>query len=45
MASAWIRVNRLVGAVTIPAMLGLVVVAPEFVTVVLGDALGTTRSR
>jgi O-antigen/teichoic acid export membrane protein len=36
MASAWIRVNRLVGAVTIPATLGLVVVAPEFVTAVLG---------
>jgi O-antigen/teichoic acid export membrane protein len=37
MASAWIRVNRLVGAVTIPATLGLAVVAPEFVTAVLGE--------
>jgi O-antigen/teichoic acid export membrane protein len=37
MASAWILVNRLVGAVTIPATLGLAVVAPEFVTVVLGE--------
>ena len=37
MASAWVRVNRLVGAVTVPATLGLAVVAPEFVTVVLGE--------
>jgi O-antigen/teichoic acid export membrane protein len=37
MASAWVRVNRLVGAATIPATLGLAVVAPEFVTVVLGE--------
>ena len=36
MASAWIRVNRLVGAITVPATLGLAVVAPEFVTAVLG---------
>jgi O-antigen/teichoic acid export membrane protein len=36
MRSMWLRVNRLVGAVTIPAMLGLVVVAPEFVEFVLG---------
>jgi O-antigen/teichoic acid export membrane protein len=37
MASAWVRVNRLVGSVTIPASLGLIVVAPEFVTAVLGE--------
>lgn len=36
MASAWLRGNRLIGAITIPAMLGLMVVAPEFVRVVLG---------
>jgi O-antigen/teichoic acid export membrane protein len=37
MASAWIRVNRIVGALTVPTTLGLVVVAPEFVTAVLGS--------
>jgi O-antigen/teichoic acid export membrane protein len=36
-AQAWVRINRLVGAITIPATLGLIVVAPEFVTVVLGE--------
>jgi O-antigen/teichoic acid export membrane protein len=36
-AQAWVRINRLVGALTVPAMLGLIVVAPEFVTVVLGE--------
>jgi polysaccharide transporter, PST family len=36
MAAAWLRGNRLIGAITIPAMLGLIVVAPEFVRVVLG---------
>lgn len=36
MASAWLRGNRLIGALTIPGMLGLIVVAPEFVNVVLG---------
>jgi O-antigen/teichoic acid export membrane protein len=37
LASAWLRGNRLIGALTIPGMLGLIVVAPEFVSVVLGD--------
>ena len=37
MAAAWLRGNRLIGAITIPAMLGLMVVAPEFVRVVLGE--------
>jgi O-antigen/teichoic acid export membrane protein len=37
MASAWVRVNRLVGSLTIPASLGLILVAPEFVTAVLGE--------
>ena len=37
LASAWIRVTRLVGALSIPALVGLVVVAPDFVHVVLGQ--------
>jgi O-antigen/teichoic acid export membrane protein len=37
MAAAWLRANRLIGAITIPGMLGLVAVAPDFVAVVLGD--------
>lgn len=36
MAAAWLRVNRLVGAISIPALLGLIVVAPDFVDGVLG---------
>jgi O-antigen/teichoic acid export membrane protein len=36
-SAAWLRVNRLVGAITVPGLLGLVVVAPDFVAVVLGD--------
>jgi O-antigen/teichoic acid export membrane protein len=36
-AGLWIRLVRVVGAVSIPSLAGLVVVAPEFVTVVLGD--------
>ena len=35
-ADVWIRATRLVGAVSIPALVGLVIVAPEFVEVVLG---------
>lgn len=34
---AWVRVVRLVGALSVPSLLGLMVVAPEFVAVVLGD--------
>ena len=37
MADAWVRATRLVGALTVPALCGLVVVAPDFITVVLGD--------
>ncbi len=37
MATIWIGVNRVVGAITIPSLIGLVIVAPEFVSVVLGD--------
>ena len=36
MASVWIRATRLVGLISIPALIGLVVVAPDFVEVVLG---------
>jgi O-antigen/teichoic acid export membrane protein len=36
MATAWLRVNRLVGAISIPALMGLIVVAPDFVDGVLG---------
>lgn len=36
-AAAWSRVTRLLASVTVPALAGLVVVAPDFVPVVLGD--------
>ncbi len=36
-ADAWIRAMRMVGAVTVPGLAGLAVVAPEFVEVVLGS--------
>lgn len=36
-AAAWARATRLVGAISIPALAGIVVVAPFFVPVVLGD--------
>jgi O-antigen/teichoic acid export membrane protein len=36
LGAAWIRVNRVVAAISMPALLGLVVVAPDFVHVVLG---------
>jgi O-antigen/teichoic acid export membrane protein len=35
-AEAWARAVRLVGAVTFPSLLGLMIVAPDFVAVVLG---------
>ena len=38
LASMWLRANRIVASATVPAMLGLMVVAPEFVLVVLGDS-------
>lgn len=37
MAVVWLNVNRLVGAVAIPSLLGLMAVAPDFVVVVLGE--------
>jgi len=36
MTNVWLRVNRVVGALTIPAMAGLACVAPDFVPLVLG---------
>ncbi len=35
-AAAWLAVNRLVGAITLPLLAGLAAVAPDFVSVVLG---------
>jgi O-antigen/teichoic acid export membrane protein len=35
--SMWLRANRVVGSITIPAFLGLAVVAPDFVEVLLGN--------
>ena len=35
-ADVWIRASRLVGALAFPALVGLVIVAPDFVHVVLG---------
>jgi O-antigen/teichoic acid export membrane protein len=36
-AQTWARLTRIVGSIAIPSLMGLVVVAPDFVTVVLGD--------
>jgi O-antigen/teichoic acid export membrane protein len=36
-AAMWARVTRLMAAVSVPALAGLVVVAPDFVPLVLGD--------
>jgi O-antigen/teichoic acid export membrane protein len=36
MADVWIRASRLVGTISIPSLVGLVIVAPDFVEVVLG---------
>ena len=36
MRAAWIRINRVIGAITIPALVGLVVTAPDVVAVLLG---------
>jgi O-antigen/teichoic acid export membrane protein len=37
MAAVWIRTTRLVGAISIPALTGLIIVAPDFVSTVLGE--------
>lgn len=36
MLAAWIRINRVIGAITIPALVGLVCTAPDVVAVLLG---------
>ena len=37
MARVWIDVNRLVGAISLPALVGLMIVCPDFVVTILGD--------
>jgi O-antigen/teichoic acid export membrane protein len=37
MAKSWLRANRVVAAISIPSLVGMMVVAPDFVQVVLGD--------
>lgn len=37
LAAVWLRIVRVVAALVVPAMLGLIVIAPDFVSVVLGD--------
>jgi len=37
MAALWVRATRLIAALTVPALLGMMVVAPAFVAVILGD--------
>jgi O-antigen/teichoic acid export membrane protein len=37
MAALWLRANRLIGAISIPAMVGLMLVAPEFVATLFGE--------
>jgi O-antigen/teichoic acid export membrane protein len=36
LAAAWLRANRVVGAITVPSLVGLAILAPNFVNVVLG---------
>ena len=36
MAAMWLRANRMIGAITVPAMIGLILVAPEFVATLFG---------
>jgi O-antigen/teichoic acid export membrane protein len=44
LAAAWIRASRLVGSVSIPALLGLIVLAPDFVDLALGERWRDTTS-
>jgi O-antigen/teichoic acid export membrane protein len=37
LADVWIRASRMVGLISVPALVGLAVVAPDFVHVVLGN--------
>jgi O-antigen/teichoic acid export membrane protein len=39
-AAAWARITRVLAAVSVPALAGLIVVAPDFVPVVLGGQWG-----
>jgi O-antigen/teichoic acid export membrane protein len=36
-ATTWLRVIRLLAMITVPSLLGLVIVAPDFISLVLGD--------
>ncbi len=36
MAAMWLRANRMIGAITVPAMVGLMIVGPEFVATLFG---------
>lgn len=36
-ASMWVRANRVIAALTLPAALGIIAIAPEFVSVALGE--------
>ena len=37
MAAMWLRANRMIGAISVPAMVGLMLVAPEFVATLFGE--------
>jgi O-antigen/teichoic acid export membrane protein len=37
MAAMWLRANRMIGAITVPAMVGLIIVAHEFVATLFGE--------
>ena len=45
MADIWIRATRLVGVISIPALVGLVIVAPDFVAGRARHRAGATRRR
>jgi O-antigen/teichoic acid export membrane protein len=42
LAAVWLRMSRVLAAVVVPGLLGLVVLAPDFVTVVLGERWHST---
>jgi O-antigen/teichoic acid export membrane protein len=44
MATVWIRATRLVGLVSIPSLVGVALVAPDFVDVVLGNRWDRTAT-
>ena len=44
-AAAWARVTRILATIVLPSLAGLVVVAPDFVPVVLGEPVGGRRAR